>query len=162
MEQITINEEEISNRNIGIHSWGIRIFFFKLMCCEMLTRTYWRVKVKVEKGKYFLFCFPLLEKQLNKQVIFACLVRFPLFDTLNILLCFQHVGCDNILGSDAREDRCRVCGGDGSTCDAVEGFFNDSLPRGGERVKKTLLRISGVLEITKDLIPPPLFLNFFS
>ncbi|XP_039725970.1 A disintegrin and metalloproteinase with thrombospondin motifs 6 isoform X9 [Pteropus medius] len=43
----------------------------------------------------------------------------------------KHVGCDNILGSDAREDRCRVCGGDGSTCDAVEGFFNDSLPRGG-------------------------------
>nr|XP_055108122.1 A disintegrin and metalloproteinase with thrombospondin motifs 6 isoform X3 [Symphalangus syndactylus] len=43
----------------------------------------------------------------------------------------KHVGCDNILESDAREDRCRVCGGDGSTCDAIEGFFNDSLPRGG-------------------------------
>lgn len=59
-----------------------------------------------------------------------------LFDTLTILY-FQHVGCDNILGSDAREDRCRVCGGDGSTCDAIEGFFNDSLPRGGE-YRKTL------------------------
>ena len=44
----------------------------------------------------------------------------------------QHVGCDNILGSDAKEDRCRVCGGDGSTCEATEGLFNDSLPRGGE------------------------------
>ncbi|XP_076875243.1 A disintegrin and metalloproteinase with thrombospondin motifs 6 [Brachyhypopomus gauderio] len=43
----------------------------------------------------------------------------------------KHVGCDNILGSDAREDRCRVCGGDGSTCEATEGLFNDSLPRGG-------------------------------
>ncbi|NWR39368.1 ATS6 metalloproteinase, partial [Tachuris rubrigastra] len=43
----------------------------------------------------------------------------------------KHVGCDNILGSDAKEDRCRVCGGDGSTCEATEGFFNDSLPRGG-------------------------------
>ncbi|XP_038621742.1 A disintegrin and metalloproteinase with thrombospondin motifs 6 [Tachyglossus aculeatus] len=43
----------------------------------------------------------------------------------------KHVGCDNILGSDAREDRCRVCGGDGSSCEAIEGFFNDSLPRGG-------------------------------
>ncbi|KAG2466351.1 ATS6 metalloproteinase, partial [Polypterus senegalus] len=40
-------------------------------------------------------------------------------------------GCDNILGSDAKEDRCRVCGGDGSTCEAIEGLFNDSLPRGG-------------------------------
>ncbi|PWA26421.1 hypothetical protein CCH79_00001190 [Gambusia affinis] len=43
----------------------------------------------------------------------------------------EHVGCDNILDSVAREDRCRVCGGDGSTCEATEGLFNDSLPRGG-------------------------------
>uniref|UniRef100_A0A8C5D8T8 A disintegrin and metalloproteinase with thrombospondin motifs 6 n=1 Tax=Gouania willdenowi TaxID=441366 RepID=A0A8C5D8T8_GOUWI len=43
----------------------------------------------------------------------------------------KHVGCDNILGSDAKEDRCRVCGGDGSSCEAMEGLFNDSLPRGG-------------------------------
>ncbi|XP_075885679.1 A disintegrin and metalloproteinase with thrombospondin motifs 6 isoform X3 [Nelusetta ayraudi] len=43
----------------------------------------------------------------------------------------KHVGCDNILNSDAKEDRCRVCGGDGSTCDAMEGLFNNSLPRGG-------------------------------
>lgn len=50
--------------------------------------------------------------------------------TLTLLL--KHVGCDNILGSDAKEDRCRVCGGDGSTCEATEGLFNESLPRGGE------------------------------
>ncbi|XP_026863426.2 A disintegrin and metalloproteinase with thrombospondin motifs 6 [Electrophorus electricus] len=43
----------------------------------------------------------------------------------------KHVGCDNILGSDAKEDRCRVCGGDGSTCEVTEGLFNNSLPRGG-------------------------------
>ena len=84
--------------------------------------------------------------------------RVPLFDTLNILLCFQHVGCDNILGSDAREDRCRVCGGDGSTCDAIEGFFNDSLPRGGECVERTLPHTSGVLEIDQ-LLDFPLILK---
>ncbi|XP_048832964.1 A disintegrin and metalloproteinase with thrombospondin motifs 10 isoform X1 [Brienomyrus brachyistius] len=43
----------------------------------------------------------------------------------------KHVGCDRILGSDTREDRCRVCGGDGSSCEVVEGIFNDSLPEGG-------------------------------
>uniref|UniRef100_A0A8C1QNC2 ADAM metallopeptidase with thrombospondin type 1 motif, 6 n=1 Tax=Cyprinus carpio TaxID=7962 RepID=A0A8C1QNC2_CYPCA len=43
----------------------------------------------------------------------------------------KHVGCDNILGSDAKEDRCRVCGGDGSTCEVTEGLFNNSLPKGG-------------------------------
>uniref|UniRef100_A0A674N568 ADAM metallopeptidase with thrombospondin type 1 motif 6 n=1 Tax=Takifugu rubripes TaxID=31033 RepID=A0A674N568_TAKRU len=45
----------------------------------------------------------------------------------------KHVGCDNILGSDAKEDRCRVCGGDGSTCETTEGLFNQSLPRGGKK-----------------------------
>ncbi|KAM7011971.1 A disintegrin and metalloproteinase with thrombospondin motifs 10 isoform 1-T1 [Tautogolabrus adspersus] len=43
----------------------------------------------------------------------------------------KHVGCDRILGSDVREDRCRICGGDGSSCVSVEGLFNDSLPEGG-------------------------------
>ncbi|KAJ4943326.1 hypothetical protein JOQ06_005829, partial [Pogonophryne albipinna] len=42
----------------------------------------------------------------------------------------KHVGCDRVLGSDVREDRCRICGGDGSSCDSVEGLFNDSLPEG--------------------------------
>lgn len=43
----------------------------------------------------------------------------------------QHVGCDRILGSDVREDHCRVCGGDGSSCEVIEGVFNDSLSEGG-------------------------------
>ncbi|XP_067370061.1 A disintegrin and metalloproteinase with thrombospondin motifs 10 isoform X2 [Channa argus] len=43
----------------------------------------------------------------------------------------KHVGCDRILGSDVREDRCRICGGDGSSCVSVEGVFNDSLTEGG-------------------------------
>lgn len=47
----------------------------------------------------------------------------------------QHVGCDRVLGSDVREDRCRICGGDGSSCDSVEGVFNDSLPEGGEELR---------------------------
>ncbi|XP_035378070.1 A disintegrin and metalloproteinase with thrombospondin motifs 10 isoform X1 [Electrophorus electricus] len=43
----------------------------------------------------------------------------------------KHVGCDKILGSDVREDRCRLCGGDGSSCEVIEGVFNNSLPEGG-------------------------------
>ncbi|XP_061433351.1 A disintegrin and metalloproteinase with thrombospondin motifs 6-like [Lethenteron reissneri] len=40
----------------------------------------------------------------------------------------RHVGCDRRLGSSAVEDKCRVCGGDGSTCETVHGAFNDSFP----------------------------------
>ncbi|KAG8003162.1 A disintegrin and metalloproteinase with thrombospondin motifs 6 [Nibea albiflora] len=43
----------------------------------------------------------------------------------------KHVGCDRILGSDVREDRCRICGGDGNSCVSVEALFNDSLTEGG-------------------------------
>ena len=31
------------------------------------------------------------------------------------------VGCDGLLGSQAEEDKCRVCGGDGSACETVVG-----------------------------------------
>lgn len=62
--------------------------------------------------------------------------NFSLLTSDIVLLMSKHVGCDNILNSDAKEDRCRVCGGDGSTCDAMEGLFNNSLPRGGKKRKR--------------------------
>lgn len=36
----------------------------------------------------------------------------------------QETGCDGILGSRLRFDRCRVCGGDNSTCEEIKGVFN--------------------------------------
>lgn len=56
---------------------------------------------------------------------------WPLRLTPFLPFSLQHVGCDRILGSDVREDRCRICGGDGSSCVSVEGLFNNSLPEGG-------------------------------
>ncbi|XP_058919009.1 A disintegrin and metalloproteinase with thrombospondin motifs 10 isoform X3 [Kogia breviceps] len=43
----------------------------------------------------------------------------------------QHVGCDRVLGSDLREDKCRVCGGDGSACETIEGVFSPAWPGAG-------------------------------
>ncbi|XP_068234682.1 papilin isoform X9 [Palaemon carinicauda] len=37
------------------------------------------------------------------------------------------VGCDKILGSTAKEDKCRVCGGDGSTCNTITGEFTKEI-----------------------------------
>ncbi|KAL8197492.1 UNVERIFIED_CONTAM: hypothetical protein K2H54_026819 [Gekko kuhli] len=34
------------------------------------------------------------------------------------------IGCDGIIGSAAKEDRCGVCNGDGKTCKVVKGDFN--------------------------------------
>lgn len=69
-------------------------------------------------------------------------------DTLDVCvegIC-QPVGCDRMLGSDLKEDKCRVCGGDGSTCNTRTGLldmqdlqpgYNDVLliPEGAMNIK---------------------------
>ncbi|KAK4336726.1 hypothetical protein RND71_043627 [Anisodus tanguticus] len=41
------------------------------------------------------------------------------------------VGCDNVLGSPRVEDKCGVCGGDGTTCHVLHGVYdNDNLKTG--------------------------------
>ncbi|XP_030369297.1 papilin isoform X5 [Scaptodrosophila lebanonensis] len=41
------------------------------------------------------------------------------------------VGCDMMLGSDAKEDKCRKCGGDGRTCKTIQNTFStDNLAAG--------------------------------
>ncbi len=37
------------------------------------------------------------------------------------------VGCDGMLGSPAREDKCRVCGGDGSGCLTSQGTLEEQV-----------------------------------
>ncbi|NXU13793.1 PPN protein, partial [Pardalotus punctatus] len=47
----------------------------------------------------------------------------------------QAVGCDNILESAKKEDKCLQCGGDGSTCYVVKGTFDvASLPKGYNQI----------------------------
>ncbi|XP_015589222.1 papilin isoform X3 [Cephus cinctus] len=36
----------------------------------------------------------------------------------------MHVGCDMMLGSDAKEDACRECGGNGTDCNTISGLFD--------------------------------------
>uniref|UniRef100_G1LEP4 A disintegrin and metalloproteinase with thrombospondin motifs 10 n=1 Tax=Ailuropoda melanoleuca TaxID=9646 RepID=G1LEP4_AILME len=54
-------------------------------------------------------------------------------DTVDICVSGEckHVGCDRVLGSDLREDKCRVCGGDGGTCETIEGVFSPASPAAG-------------------------------
>ncbi|KAM8920863.1 papilin [Pelodytes ibericus] len=56
------------------------------------------------------------------------------------------VGCDNVLDSSKREDRCLVCGGDGSSCYEVKGSYDSptlskgysqlfTIPRGATNIQ---------------------------
>lgn len=50
---------------------------------------------------------------------------------MNAPVLWQAVGCDNMLESAKKEDKCLQCGGDGSTCYGVKGTFDvASLPKG--------------------------------
>ena len=44
-------------------------------------------------------------------------------------LCYHilKVGCDGMLGSELTEDRCRVCGGDGTDCNTVSGVLDQKV-----------------------------------
>lgn len=57
---------------------------------------------------------------------------------------FQFVGCDGYLGSRKKEDVCRVCDGDNSTCKTVSGIFDKPLPNGGDTAPSGLLFIERV------------------
>ncbi|XP_062410855.1 A disintegrin and metalloproteinase with thrombospondin motifs 19-like [Sardina pilchardus] len=58
----------------------------------------------------------------------------------------QKVGCDGILGSQAREDHCGVCNGNGKSCKVIKGDFNHTrgtagyveavvIPKGARRIR---------------------------
>ncbi|KAI8509615.1 A disintegrin and metalloproteinase with thrombospondin motifs 6 [Branchiostoma belcheri] len=50
------------------------------------------------------------------------------------------VGCDRLLDSNTVEDKCRLCGGDGSTCETVSGDVDGDLPRGSYQKILTIPR----------------------
>ena len=59
---------------------------------------------------------------------------------------FQPIGCDQVIGSPAKFDRCGVCNGDGSTClygnkkdEALKANLTQKYREQGHTFKKTLL-----------------------
>lgn len=74
----------------------------ELNCMPRGERFYYRHKAKVIDGTR------CNEESLNVCVDGTC----------------QEVGCDMMLGSSATEDKCRKCGGDGTSCTTVEGILD--------------------------------------
>ncbi len=47
----------------------------------------------------------------------------------------QHIGCDGVLGSGAKEDKCGVCAGNNTSCHIISGIFTRrNLPDGYVKV----------------------------
>ena len=71
---------------------------------------------------------PLKLLLLSLFLIFSC-------DNSTDPSCTETVDCSGVCGGASVEDACGVCGGDGSTCEAVDGmwtiYYNTSTPIGG-------------------------------
>ncbi|KAL0968043.1 hypothetical protein UPYG_G00261570 [Umbra pygmaea] len=63
--------------------------------------------------------------QLKDRVIDGTLCGPDTYDICVQGLCRQ-AGCDHVLNSKARTDKCGVCGGDNSSCKTLAGTFNDA------------------------------------
>ncbi|XP_038554400.1 A disintegrin and metalloproteinase with thrombospondin motifs 20-like, partial [Micropterus salmoides] len=63
--------------------------------------------------------------QLKDRVIDGTPCGMDTFDICVQGLCRQ-AGCDHVLNSKARNDKCGVCGGDNSSCKTLAGTFNDA------------------------------------
>jgi len=62
-------------------------------------------------------CFHVQPSAVNVSMSCCCILL------LVAIYCLQPVGCDMMLGSSAREDKCRECGGDGSSCNTIQGLL---------------------------------------
>ncbi|XP_013409605.1 A disintegrin and metalloproteinase with thrombospondin motifs 6 [Lingula anatina] len=75
-------------------------------------------------------------------------------DSLNMCIngeC-RHVGCDHILGSGAIEDKCRVCGGDGTTCKTISSLFDKPLQKGSYQEVVTIPKGAVHINVTEDTL----------
>ncbi|XP_014797540.1 PREDICTED: papilin isoform X2 [Calidris pugnax] len=69
----------------------------------------------------------------------------------------QAVGCDNMLESAKKEDKCLQCGGDGSTCYGVKGTFDvASLPKGYNQI--FIIPVGATSILIKEVMPSRNFL----
>ena len=62
-------------------------------------------------------------KVLTKIIKLFC-IEWYIVNLYNPLL---KVGCDGMLGSELTEDKCRVCGGDGTDCNTVSGVLDQKV-----------------------------------
>ena len=76
---------------------------------------------------YFTFNICLILHQIWQLI---SVIVHEIWQPFLFLSLIQAVACDRVLGSEAREDRCRVCGGDGSTCETQQGTFDGDLVLG--------------------------------
>lgn len=73
----------------------------------------------------------------NTKSTFCGSVMSPWLSYCVFIVCFQDVGCDYGIDSNAVEDRCGVCLGDGKSCEMVYKSFDEEEGLGESRTPST-------------------------
>lgn len=96
------------------------------------------------------FYSPRLQIHSYQSIFFSHFCNFlSLFVFLLYLL--QKIGCDSIIGSSAKEDRCGICNGDGKSCRIVKGDFNHSKGMGESEENQRIICVHLTLIQTLSL-----------
>lgn len=74
------------------------------------------------KGHGFLVCFGFISLKGIQDLPFY--YRCDTYHLFQLFSFQKQAGCDHILNSKARKDKCGICGGDNSSCKTVAGTFN--------------------------------------
>lgn len=71
---------------------------------------------------------------------------------LSIIL-VQSVGCDDVLESGVKEDRCKVCNGDGTSCKTVSGNVqNPCAGKYGQKLNTDNAHNTAISQLPRTLI----------
>lgn len=88
---------------------------------------HWKSAEKCGEAKQFVSQQPFAYKAfvcLNWEVC-KCSSSLYLFNLVFFsIFLLKQAGCDHVLNSKARRDKCGVCGGDNSSCKTIAGTFN--------------------------------------
>ena len=69
-----------------------------------------------------------------------------------LFILFQTIGCDGVLGSNRKMDKCGVCGGTNTECEVMSGVFTSNMEHGYHKVMviPTGAMYINITEITKS------------
>ena len=85
------------------------------------------------------------------------IIRHDKFHHQYSVFILQHIGCDLVVGSSTKKDRCGVCRGDNSSCKLVSDTFTQQPRDKGECTSLSPCQLTITLDVYLWLLPIQIF-----
>ncbi len=113
----------------------------KLYCQSKEVRAVVNMQTQVEPGTRCSYKDPYSVCVAGDCEVNSCVDHLKMFVFSSLLLMMslslQKVGCDNVVGSALQEDKCGICGGDGTKCKTHKFNFTFVEKKGTVRLHST-------------------------